>query len=50
LNYAAASMHGRRIKYELYIDTGDSEHNKRSLNQFLTAKSDIERKSGGPLE
>jgi Domain of unknown function (DUF4268) len=48
--YAAAFMHGRRIKYELYLDTGDAEHNKRSLNQFLPAKSDIEKSYGGPLE
>jgi len=48
--YAAAFMHDRRIKYELYIDSGDSENNKRLLDPFLSAKPDIEKLYGGPLE
>ena len=41
--FSAAFMHGRRIKYELYIDTGDVEHNQRLLNPFLAAKAEIEK-------
>jgi len=48
--YAAAFMHAGRIKYELYIDTGDAEQNRRVLDRFTSARSDIERIYGGTLE
>jgi hypothetical protein len=43
-------MHDRRIKYELYIDSGDAEQNQRSLERFMSAKSRIEPAYGGALE
>jgi hypothetical protein len=48
--YAAAFMHAGRIKYELYIDTGDAEQNRRVLDRFTSARSDVERIYGGTLE
>ena len=48
--YAASFMHAGKSKYELYIDTGDAEQNRRLLSRTMPSRVDIERIYGGVLE
>ena len=48
--YAAAFVHNGRVKHELYIDSGDADQNKRTMSRLAGAKTEFERRFGGPVE
>lgn len=48
--YSAAFMRGRHMKFELYVDSGDADKNKRVIDGLLASRSSIEEAFGGPLQ
>ncbi len=48
--YSAAFMRERRMKFELYVDVGDADKNRRIINGLLASRSSIEEVFGAPLQ
>ncbi len=48
--YTAAFMRGRRVKCELYVDSGDAKTNSQLIAGLVAARPRIEAAFGGALE
>jgi hypothetical protein len=47
---AAAFIRDGRIKFELYIDSGDAARNRRTLSRLMASRSAIEARFGSALD
>ena len=48
--YSAVFMRSRRVKFELYVDLGDADKNKRVIDRLSASRPSIENAFGAPLQ